>query len=291
MKSLITEKYIPNGLITAILLIIIISIFFWNYISPWDKGSWGNLLSGIAALFNAVLLFLTLKRQDRSFTQERFEITFFNLLENHKKITEEIEQTTCDIHEIQTQPLRYIGRKCFSFAIKECADISKALSTERYYGFLEGNEKIEEEAIERKHDNITNDPYIEKENNEKLSEFYSLCRHKFFNKKYNITHECYNRARELIGQQKLNINEAAYRLFLRRHHDTFNFYFRSLKQLLSFTNDDCPQYIASAKYVKIIISQMSPDEQRLAYYYSLYDNTFKQVFDKCKAQQYMNINF
>ena len=76
------------------------------------------MISGIAALFNALLLYLTLKRQDRSFNQERFETTFFNLLESHKKITEEIELTTCDIHETQIQSIDYKGQKCFFFCNK-----------------------------------------------------------------------------------------------------------------------------------------------------------------------------
>ena len=89
MKSLINENHAPDILIVVILLLIAISIIIRNCISCWDKGSWGNMISGIAALFNALLLYLTLKRQDRSFNQERFETTFFNLLESHKKITEE----------------------------------------------------------------------------------------------------------------------------------------------------------------------------------------------------------
>ena len=262
MKSLINENHAPDILIVVILLLIAISIIIWNCISCWDKGSWGNMISGIAALFNALLLYLTLKRQDRSFNQERFETTFFNLLESHKKITEEIELTTCDIHETQIQSIDYKGQKCFSFATKDCSDISIALNAKRYYDFLKENEDMGEEAIENKYDNITNDPYIEEEKNKKLKEFYTWYKCKFFNKKYNITPKCYANVRMLIEQHKLDINEAAYKLFFRQYHDTFEFYFRNLKQLLSIIHDNHPRCIEPTRYVKIITSQMSYDEQR-----------------------------
>lgn len=291
MKGLIYKSYIPHVFIAVTLLTVFISIFIWNDISCWDKGSWSGLLCGIATLLNAILLYCTLKRQDRSFKQERFETTFFNLLENHKKITEEMELTTCDINETQMQPMHYKGQKCFSFATKEVSDISKTLSAEQYYGFLKNDEYLGEEALEKKYDNITNDPYIEEEKNNKLTEFYSLCRYKFFNTKYKITQEHYTRAKMLIKQQKLDINEAAYKLLFKSCHYAFEFYFRSLKQLLSFIHDDCPECIASAKYVKIIISQMSSDEQRLVYYYSLYDDAFEQVLKNCKVQEELSINF
>lgn len=291
MKSLINGNHVSDILIVAIILIVVISFFIWNYICSWDKGSWGNLISGIAALFNALLLYLTLKRQDRSFNQERFETTFFNLLESHKKITKEIELTTYDVHETQIQSIDYKGQKCFSFATKDCSDISIALNAKRYYGFLKENENIGEEAIENKYDNITNDPYIEEEKNKKLKEFYTWYKCKFFNKKYNITQECYANVRMLIEQQKLDINEAAYKLFFKQYHDSFEFYFRSLKQLLLLIYDNHPKCVEPAKYVNIITSQMSPDEQRLAYHYSLDDKSFKQAFDNCKVQEHLNINF
>lgn len=291
MKSLINESHAPDILIVVILLLIAISIIIWNCISCWDKGSWGNMISGIAAIFNALLLYLTLKRQERSFNQERFETTFFNLLESHKKITEEIELTNRDINETQIRPIYYNGRKCFSFATKECSDISKALNAKRYYGFLKNNESMGEEAIENKYDNITNDPNIEKDKNKELTEFYYHCKCKFLNLKYNITQECYTRVRKLIEQQKLDINEAAYKLFFKQYYDSFEFYFRSLKQLLLLIYDNHPLCVEPAKYVNIITSQMSPDEQRLTYHYSLDDKSFKQAFDNCKVQEHLNINF
>lgn len=166
-----------------------------------------------------------------------------------------------------------------------------ALNAERHYGFLKENEEMGEEAIENKYANITNDPYIEEEKNKELKEFYSRYKCKFFNQKYNITQECYANVKKLREQQKLDINEVAYKLFFRRYHDSFEFYFRSLKQLLSIIHDNHPRCVEPTRYVKIITSQMSSDEQRLAYYYSLYDNAFKQVFDNCKVQEYLNINF
>ena len=95
----------------------------------------------------------------------------------------------------------------------------------------------------------------------------------------------------LIEQHKLDINEAAYKLFFRQYHDTFEFYFRNLKQLLSIIHDNHPRCIEPTRYVKIITSQMSYDEQRLVYYYSLYDKAFKQIFEICKVQKHLNINF
>ena len=52
----------------------------------WEQ--YGSIVAAIASLLNAVLLFITLNHQDRSFEQERFETTFFNLLELRRKIVD-----------------------------------------------------------------------------------------------------------------------------------------------------------------------------------------------------------
>ncbi len=62
-----------------------------------DVSFWLSCVSVFVAITNAILLFITLKsqvegtnNQKQAFEQERFKTTFFNLLDNHRNLTEKL---------------------------------------------------------------------------------------------------------------------------------------------------------------------------------------------------------
>ena len=75
-----TTDIIAAIVIAVLILCVILGYVFITSLNNWDGSCYGSFISGVAAIANAILLYLTLRRQGRSFKQERFETTFFNLL-------------------------------------------------------------------------------------------------------------------------------------------------------------------------------------------------------------------
>lgn len=85
--------------------------------------------SVMMATANALLLFATLSYQNRIFSHERFEETLFNLLDNHRKIKNDIQIVVDDGQSIE--PYSYTGNDIFLFACAELRDIHNILKRNR----------------------------------------------------------------------------------------------------------------------------------------------------------------
>ena len=77
------------------------------------------------ATANALLLFATLSYQNRIFRHERFEETLFNLLDNHRKIKNDVQIVVDD--EQSVEPYSYTGNEIFLFACADLHDIHSVL--------------------------------------------------------------------------------------------------------------------------------------------------------------------
>ena len=131
--------------IIALMIIIgasvgLLSLFcFENITINCHLTTWIGVWVSIA---NAIFLFATLSSQNRginnqkeSFAQERFETTFFNLLESHRKLTEELSVSAMVLNEnLQIERIKLDGRTFFSFAINEISHIQDSLKSKCYSG-------------------------------------------------------------------------------------------------------------------------------------------------------------
>ena len=104
----------------------------------WEQ--YGSLVAGIASLLNAVLLYVTLNHQDRSFHIERFETTFFNLLDQKRKIIEEFKllREEWDSNEHNVNRTLYQGSSCFPVVCQEVQLLRCSLfESQKYLGTLD----------------------------------------------------------------------------------------------------------------------------------------------------------
>ena len=93
MAKLILRWYrkISEWIVSLIVLLFALGLcaLMRNNANGW-LASYGDALSGIAAFVSILLLYKTLISQNRSFKQERFEITFFNLLDQRQKVVDSL---------------------------------------------------------------------------------------------------------------------------------------------------------------------------------------------------------
>lgn len=125
-----TTDIIAAIVIAVLILCAILGYVFITSLNNWDGSCYGSFISGVAAIANAILLYLTLRRQGRSFKQERFETTFFNLLSNHEKVVERlfIEKNNENDNGFTK------NRQIFDYILQESKLIKIALSSEKYLG-------------------------------------------------------------------------------------------------------------------------------------------------------------
>ena len=78
--SKFVHKYLGYLILTSVtgLVVIVGFIICGAELCLW--GQYGSAIAGIGSFVSVYFLYVTLNRQDRSFKQERFETTFFNLL-------------------------------------------------------------------------------------------------------------------------------------------------------------------------------------------------------------------
>ncbi len=242
-----------------------------------DVSFWLSCVSVFVAITNAILLFITLKsqvegtnNQKQAFEQERFETTFFNLLDNHRNLTEKLSVSVMFLKEnLQIDNIRLEGRSFFSFAIKEIAYIQESLKSKYYSGQFDtqsDNKSID--AIEQNHTSIDAEGLLYKELEKKLIENYDHQRIKFTNLMYNISNDKWNKIHNSDDKETISVD-----IFYKTMFPQYNHYIRSLNNLLDFAKR------REGGYLHIITSQMSEDELSYISHHALIDNHFKDIKD------------
>lgn len=112
-------------IIISIGIIICIGIGFFKVLCVTNITNVLGYASVLMVTANAILLYATLSYQNRIFKHERFEVTLFNLLENHRKIKNDIQIVVAE--ELSIEPDRYTGNDIFLFACAELRDIHSVL--------------------------------------------------------------------------------------------------------------------------------------------------------------------
>ena len=226
-----------------------------------------------AAVANALLLYLTLKEQLRvnkanreEFAQKQFEHTFFNLLEYHRKIRDDLLIYTSVLNDnLMETTQKYSGLSTFVLALNDILQIHKYLCLNNYIGMYNENDALQSlKAIEDDYDR--KDPqglkFAEKQNKENI--LFSQESLKQIAKQYNITGSLWKDYNDLKDKRK-----ASFMIFQSKRGDVYNQYIRSLRQLLLLSqNTEVIQ-----DYVEIVSSQMSYNEIQYFNMYVEYEKT------------------
>ncbi len=269
-----------NILLIILLLASFIGIFVIICLGLYEKKDvsfWLSCVSVFVAITNAILLFITLKsqvegtnNQKQAFEQERFETTFFNLLENHRNLTEKLSSSVMVLKkDLQVERIRLEGRSFFSFAVKEITYIQESLKSKHYSGqFDEQSDSKSIDAIEQNHASIDAEGILYKELENKLIENYNHHRIKFANLIYNISKDEWNKIYNSDDKETISVD-----IFYKTMFPQYNHYIRSLNNLLDFAKR------REGGYLHVITSQMSEDELSYINYHALIDNHFKDIKD------------
>lgn len=244
-----------------------------DYFCRWEQ--YGSLIAGIASLLNAVLLYVTLNHQDSSFNVERFETTFFNLLDQKRKLIEEFkllcEEWDCKEHRVNRQLFQ--GCSCFPVICREMQLLRGNLfESLKYLGMLDYktiDETVELEC-DRIHAEFNDDEGI-------LRKMDDEFRQRLINTSYGISNELYQDVQKEKGRSEKEL-EICFIRFVNVKGLFLEHYFRYLKQIVVFIGQnqkdgnidkDRTQY-----YIKILLSQMSSSEMKVIYYYALTNKSY-----------------
>lgn len=249
---------------SAIAIILLLILPFCHFCYKTSPGFWSNFIGSCIAIANALLLYATLRSQNESIVntkeahrQERFETTFFNLLDYQRRLTEEIVINYEYVDDnLNTSSQEVKGREAFSYANNEIRQISNSLtsgisSTYNYDDIIPEWEKLKEELVGE-----DTNGYISEYGIAKLKEFRNKAIIKHHNKVYSICDE---------DRQNYPSNSTIpYKLFMQKWKPSFERYIRNLECLLQHM---CEEHQLHGKwrqkYIKFLQSQMTRDELQL----------------------------
>ena len=255
----------------------------------WEQ--YGSLVAGIASLLNAVLLYVTLNHQDRSFHIERFATTFFNLLDQKRKIIEEFKllREEWDSNEHNVNRTLYQGSSCFPVVCQEVQLLRCSLfESLKYLGTLDYKTIDESVDLEcdRIHAEFNDDDGILRKMDEDFQQ-------RLINASYGISYGLYKDVQKEKGHIEKEL-KICFTRFVNVKGLFLELYFRYLKQIVIFIDQnqedgkidkDRAQY-----YIKILLSQMSNSEMKVIYYYALTNDTYCALLEKWGVLNYLELH-
>lgn len=251
----------------------------------WEQ--YGSIVAAIASLLNAVLLFITLNHQDRAFKQERFETTFFNLLEQRRKIVDNFRLLYWRWDYVEHKPLivNSEGMNCFTVAYGEVNFIKRNLFVSKYFGTLDWDEdKVQtsvEFALQKIHDEWNDDINAIR----KMDEVFYCS---LINRTYHIDYDLYKDVIKNKGNED-NELQIAFSLFVKVYTMFLEHYFRHLKQILAFVDkNDSDKNISNPQYyIDFLLSQMSREEMWIIFYYALTNDCYRKQLERFNIMTYI----
>lgn len=265
------KEYLGKVILFLYILFVLLGIeICHNDLCLWD--SYGNTIAGFATLISVYFLYITLNQQDRSFKQERFEITFFNLLENRKNIIEGV-WVKCEDREGTTFKLQtYSGEEVWKRVCEELMCIKDSLSRPKYIG------KMDDCLMYKEVPEVLCNPV------DLIDDAIKVCYCKRVNYTYNITCDKFVEIQRI--QNNVMKRKLYYELFI-QHKSFYNeSYLRFMKMLLSWLEKQ-----KDDKYARILLAQMSKYELQILYCQSLIDEDFHQYLVRAKVDKLLEKEF
>lgn len=311
----IEEFLQKNGVKIAFMLVVIgaFSIILFTCIRPFNDWSgvadatlfaqYGNFIGGlIGSVFSMAGFFLlyktliaqqkTLKNQEidsivqkSAIEKERFETTFFNLLNVQRNITDNVKAYFNLVNKsIEEYTITITGREFFIFAKNELSKINNSIDSSSYLGMFSGDEEtrfniqLEIENLYNPQSSSYDHPYLAKEKEIDIrKEVQISCTNRF----YKITDLIWNK----IHNESNGINQAQeiYEIFFHHFRYAIGHYFRHLYHILRFvkeykhtkierveTDEEKSKIIDECnQYTEFVQAQMSTHELGLLYYNAL----------------------
>lgn len=255
---------------------------YWPYLKSIVDTDYLYFTTVLIAFLNACLLYLTLRFQNKSFEKERFETTFFNLLERHRKTTDGMVVETYELSQLYNDNKLYLyrfkARQCFDYALMDVHWLKKNLSDGRNVGYFDPKEISDNEfAIDYRFDNPTSSLSIDSKRIEAEKELHADCIYKLINTKYGIKKEL----RSEMSEKHISVDRMAYNLFWSKWAACYEHYIRSLNQILVFVKRNKTEVSERRVYTEFVTSQMSKAELSFILWFSTFNRDFKTILDEC----------
>ncbi len=234
-------------------------------------GTWtGGVVACIIAAANGILLYLSLKSQNTNITtqtkianQERFETTFFNMLNNYFDQLNRIHFNVCLLQDPPKETFVTINGSSFiTFAFTQLKYLKEYFSNNQYPGFYD----------------LKEDPagYDFKVNSQDEFEYDEHLRVKYVANMYGISHKIFQMYKEQIKEGEKTELQVCYGLFFKRWGSEYDNYIRIVKTIVCFTRERGDK-ISDANYMGILKGYMSRREQRFLNYHACVDSEFAGV--------------
>ena len=276
-------------LIIAVSSFIVLLLFFafvrpfndWSFVPNAELFSqYGSFVGGffgtIAALIASILLYKTLVAQKGSFTFERFETTFFNLLKTQRDIKNELTVKFPYINQnFEIVYFPYTGDNFFKSAKNELEKIQKSLEQKTYLSYYSEDDKERDyREIEELDDNTQLPPTTFIDPEEKIKELFEKANWKLCNREYKITKIKW----EQYQNKKSHLEKATYiyLLFFNNYHFLVGHYYRHLHHILKHIATQ-NGIINKKKYFGFLQAQMSSFELMLLFYNSLISQELQKL--------------
>lgn len=245
-----------------------------------------GIVGALMAIANALLLYMTLSFQGRSFRQERFETTLFSLLDNHRKLVNTInfksERWNWDFQRCYST---IEGYGVFDFAIIEINYIRRLILEST---FPKMDDALFQESIadiENKKDESCTDEYLDRLNKDKnvIIYQYELYRHSII---YKVNEDKWNICKFYANNDKKVILKYAYAIFYEKMKLHYDVYFNSLSLMLMHIGKS-RELSREEKviYKDYITKQITKNEREMIKLHCLYDSAFQKQLRSVSHKQ------
>jgi len=263
----------------------------------------GGFIGTIFSLAGVFLIYKTLKTQQETLLlqdsvsrQDRFEVTFFNLLKIQSEITNEIKAYFHSIKGVSTEITNTVsGREFFIFSKRELRDIWNSLTNMNYLGYYDEELAMysQMEIDELYNSNSPNFTHPDEAREIENRILYEIRLQKV-NKNYGIKRTIWESAKDKGIHEKLKL---MYGLYFQRYHYVAGHYFRHLYHILDFAETAKTNKLLTAnkteneeitkefhKYISFIQAQMSSYELMLLFYNAL---SFPKTLELVKSYNFL----
>lgn len=321
-----------NSFLVIIAIIIVViglgALIIFMFKKPFNDGSgcpdadlfssYGDFIGGFVgslfALSGFLLLFETLRaqreamdaqnnefyHQHQAIAQERFENTFFNLLQFQQNILNDLKITYLHLDsksEICSEVIE--KREIFKYLVTEIKHIDDSIVAPHYNGIYDKSKRGWDDAIEKAHENF--EPRYEGDNklDLEIEKIRATVYKKFTNLIYGITKKNWEQAHERTG---IYLLQTIYYYLFNKYHFALGHYFRHLYHILKFISQyetrsrDMARNLNEREliseqckeYAQLVQAQMSSFELSILYYDSLYYKKMANLVKKYKLLENLN---
>lgn len=275
----------------------------------------GGFVGSLFALSGFILLFETLRAQreamesqnnefhyqHQAIAQERFENTFFNLLQVQQNILNDLKITYFYLNsesEIYSEKIE--KREAFKYLVAEIKRIDDSITSSHHNGLYDKNKKEWEDAIANADANIV--PQYDGDNRLDLAieKIRATVYKQFTNLIYGITKKNWEQAHVRNGKYLL---QTIYYYLFNKYHFALGHYFRHLYHILKFISQyetrsrDMARNLNEREliskqckeYAQLVQAQMSAYELAILYYNSLYYSKMNDLVKKYELLENLNI--